>query len=227
MSDGESLDGYTYSETEEEEPQQPAAASEPARKQAPQQGAGWSNMPAATPEGNRQRCDYVMYRGRQAGKPCPRNGLHPKDGKMYCTNHGRLMGRRTEKLNQPPPPRKRKEPEQPSQPASDVSDREEEELDSGSVQEPAPVPVQQPKVLGFEKEEPQEKKHKGMNSIERRRMEKYLKIQAKEKYKRKYAKKPKPTTVWDAHTYKSARNNLNGMMDRGGGTSSLFYLPKE
>lgn len=215
---------------EEEAPHQEAVNDTP-----PQ--SGWNKSAGKAYDKKRgPQCNYTLYRGRNSGSQCPRNGFHEFNNKVYCTNHYRLVENRHEKLRNP----KRKQVS--SQQSMPREDFEEEEV-MESYTPPAPVqdePRSWPTSDEEEEEEPPTKKvrqlsypedetkvEKPMKEIERRAELKSMKERYKQKYQAKYQKPARAQTVWDTYRYKNPRKTLNHMFSAGGGVSSVFQLPHE
>jgi hypothetical protein len=204
----------------------------------------WRNMPKSTPESKRMRCSYLLYRGRNLGSKCPRNGYHRwTDGMMYCLNHYRILNYRLEQTGNKrtadppsdteapaPPPKRQRAASPPVQedPADDEDPTEmpQEEWDPPPEPEP-PKPEEDPRPPSPEKES-------SISKYSQDRIYKEALKQAyKQKYKAKYAKgvkggkeTAKKSNLWDFKK-RNPRKNLNRAMKLGGGVSPLFRLPKE
>lgn len=197
-------------------------------KQEKRNPVGWNKSAGKNSDKKRgPQCNYILYRGKNSGDQCPRNGFHEINGKVYCTNHYRTVEHRTQKLKNP----KRKAP--PERQIMEDYDSE-ETLDSQAVDQPsysdeegevAEPPQKKVRQLTLQEEEKEEKPKRAIDQV--------AEIQAlKQKYKQKYqAKYQKPEkkapTVWDTYKKKPARKTLNSMMKFGGGVSPLFTLPHE
>lgn len=236
-SDGETVEEGCLDSHEESYPQEEEQRPEEQVRQTSQ--PSWSKMPG---EGGRKRgpqCDYQLYRGKNVGSRCPRNGLHPKEGKLYCTNHFRILTQRAEQV-QMRMDRKRKQPEQPAQeerPIMEEYDEEEvmdqneeqpqyeEEREQPEYEEP---PAKRVRQLGLQEQERNVQSQDGLKEMQRRAIGKKLRKKMKTKYREKYAKKPVAgSLVWDTFKYKNPRKTLNRAFKHGGGVSSMFHLPRE
>jgi hypothetical protein len=201
-----------HSDTEPE-----GAPSEPLRGSTPK-SKPWSKMPG---EGGKRRgpqCDYMLYRGNNAGGRCFRNGLHPKEGKLYCTNHFKIINSRMEKVGAPK--REREEVTQQPQAEAQPQEPEQEEVEEqGQVERP----TKRVRVLEAKDEQPPTDDNEDEEEDEYKR----LKKKYKKKYQAKYAPKPKKPLIWETFTYKNPRKVLNRMLKEGGGVGPLFTLPRE
>lgn len=111
--------------------------------------APWKKTTAPKAKPPQLLCSYVMYRGTNPGKQCPRNGLYVTgDGNKYCLNHYKSAMKRLDKAKkslEPKPeaaPEKKKVAPPPSKPEDPLSNDEEEEPDSdeeGEVSHPQPA----------------------------------------------------------------------------------------
>lgn len=217
----------------EEVPHQEA----PAEDHSPSQ-AGWNKSAGKAYDKKRgPQCNYVLYRGRNSGSQCPRNGFHEINNKVYCTNHYRLVENRIEKLKNP----KRKQiPRQEVKPQDDYDEEEVMESYSAPKQDDEPQswptsdedeeiaepPSKKVRQLSYP-EDGEAQFEKPKKEIEKREEARALKQKYKQKYQAKYQKPPRAQNVWDTYRYKNPRKALNKMFNAGGGVSGVFQLPHE
>jgi hypothetical protein len=158
----------------------------------------------------------MLYRGNNAGGQCFRNGLHSKDGKLYCTNHYKILGARMEKVVS----RKRGREELTPQVQETAQPPEVEE----QVEERGQVERPEKKVRLLEAKTEPASDDDGYDVEDAL---KQLKRKYKKKYRAKYAPPPKKPLVWEQFSYKNPRKVLNRVFKAGGGVGQLFTLPRE
>jgi hypothetical protein len=195
--------------------------------QLPNTAASWRKTASVDGRKRGPQCDFILYRGNNAGGRCPRNGYHTKDGQLFCTNHYRLKTKREEKLNSGGTKRKRVEFESDNE----ARDRDMEELlasyspeDEYPQEESKELHTTDVRVL----DEPEQEKPSN-DEMERRAEREIMKAKYKQKYKNKFrkTKKDKTPSVWDTFKYKGPRKTLNRAFKMGGGVSPFFQLGRE
>lgn len=191
--------------------------------------AEWTRSAGRAGRGRGAQCSYPMFKGLNAGKLCPRNGFHERDGKLYCLNHAKIMHGRARKLDdriaQPSGSLKRK--------ASAVEPaRSEEKEDEAPEVEEGEIPVFSRQQLGLSQPPPAphsggEGEQPARSGMDERREHDALKTKYKQKFKRRYQPPEKRASVWDDFRYKNPRKTINRMWNSVGGVAPMFRLPRE